>query len=147
MRLKEMNETEVRTHTHTHTCLQSSPTLKIAACQQIFCASSSLPASSSESDRHSKPTQTHHKTFKSVTIHVWQSFQDELEQSQTTTGEPQTIHTGDKIDIDWYFNHRCWEKFCSTALRSTCCLTFTRTWCREASYLLSPAHSLHSASP
>lgn len=37
------------------TCLQSSPTLKMAACQQILLASSSLLASSRESERHRRP--------------------------------------------------------------------------------------------
>lgn len=37
------------------TCLQSSPTLKMAACQQILLASSSPFTSSSESERHCRP--------------------------------------------------------------------------------------------
>lgn len=37
------------------TCLQSSPTLKMAACQQILLASSSPFTSSSESARHCRP--------------------------------------------------------------------------------------------
>lgn len=37
------------------TCLQSSPTLKMAACQQILLASSSLFPSSKESERHCRP--------------------------------------------------------------------------------------------
>lgn len=39
------------------TCLQSSPTLKMAACQQILLASSSLLASSRESERHRRPDE------------------------------------------------------------------------------------------
>lgn len=39
----------------TETCLQSSPTLKMAACQQILLASSSLFTSSKESERHCRP--------------------------------------------------------------------------------------------